>query len=89
VSEGWKDLQDRAWEQLAVQRGRLEPHLAATEAKVKELRAEAAAGCGFVSLAGKVRQNLADWDCLIDVFCKGVRTIGTASKTCWILFLFI
>jgi len=57
-----KLVQDRALEQLAMQRSQMEPHLAASEARVKELRAEAAAGCGFVSLAEKVHHNLDYWD---------------------------
>ena len=53
-------LQDRAWQQLAVQRSLLEPHLAAAEAAVKDLRAEAAAGCKFVTLQEKVCCTICD-----------------------------
>ena len=42
-----------------MQRSLLEPHLAAAEATVKDLRAEAAAGCKFVTLQEKVSSSSA------------------------------
>ena len=47
-------MQDRAWEVLAVERQRFEPLISGIESRIKELKAESAAGCSFVSQAEKV-----------------------------------
>ena len=47
-------LKDKAWEALTVERQRFEPLISGIESRVKELKAESAAGCSFVSQAEKV-----------------------------------
>ena len=46
-------VQDKALEALAVERRRYEPLIAAAEVRIKQLKAESAASCSFVSKAEK------------------------------------
>ena len=49
--------QDRAWEGLAGERQRFEPLIASIEARIKDLKAEAAANCTFVPVAEQVQPD--------------------------------